>query len=116
MSAPDLRLPSDPKDLPCVRWGVHRCRATTAITEELGLSRKRVDRWIRLEALPARNGSCSISVQNRLLRRCYASTKQIDTRAPVHCPPGRLLLFRHRQGVSCVWPDVASTELARAEG
>jgi Transposase len=30
-------------------------KTATAITEELGLSRKRVDRWIRLEALPPRN-------------------------------------------------------------
>ena len=30
-------------------------KTASAITEELGLSRKRVDRWIRLEALPPRN-------------------------------------------------------------
>ena len=30
-------------------------KTATAITEELGLSRKRVDRWIRLEALPPCN-------------------------------------------------------------
>jgi hypothetical protein len=30
-------------------------RTATAITQELGLSRRRVDRWIRLEALPQRN-------------------------------------------------------------
>jgi hypothetical protein len=30
-------------------------KAVTEITQELGLSRKRVDKWIRLEALPERN-------------------------------------------------------------
>lgn len=30
-------------------------RTATAITQELGLSRRRIDRWIRLEALPQRN-------------------------------------------------------------
>ena len=30
-------------------------KTATAITEELGLSRKRVDKWIRLQALPERN-------------------------------------------------------------
>lgn len=41
-------------------------RTATAITKELGLSRRRVDRWIRLEALPRRNVAAPTSASPSL--------------------------------------------------